>query len=41
MNMTNAHRGVKPLKMRMVLGYERGGKKERQEVDINNFPSEL
>jgi len=41
MNVTNAHRGVKPLKMRMVLGYDRNGKKERQEADIINFPKEL
>jgi hypothetical protein len=41
MNVTNAHRGVQPLKMRMVLGYDRNGKKERQEADIANFPKEL
>jgi hypothetical protein len=41
MNMTNAHRGTKPLKMRMVLQYQRAGKTERQETDITNFPGGL
>jgi hypothetical protein len=41
MNVTNAHRGTKPLKMRMVLQFQRAGKVERQEVDITNFPSVL
>lgn len=41
MNVTNAHRGVKPLKMRMVLQYLRAGKPERQEADIMSFPQGL